>query len=97
MVNRILWDAIVHRRAIRFMFRDHERTAEPHCYGVSADGRELLRAYQVDGYSKSGPLPGWRTYEVSEMTEISLGVQFAAPREDYHRDDSKLARILVQL
>jgi hypothetical protein len=75
-VSRVLWDAIVNRRTISFVFRGHVRTAEPHCYGLSSDGRELLKAYQVAGYSKSAPLPGWRTYEVVKMLEINVGPHF---------------------
>jgi hypothetical protein len=96
-MNRVVWDAILGLRTLRFVYRGGARTVEPHCYGVGSDERELLRAYQVAGYSASGQPPGWRTFEISEMKDIEPGSQFSGPRPGYRRDDPTIARIIAQL
>lgn len=46
------------------------RLIEPHAYGLSKKGRELLKAYQVSGYSNSGHPTGWKTFRVDKITAI---------------------------
>jgi hypothetical protein len=46
------------------------RLIEPHAYGLSKKGKELLKAYQVSGHSNSGHPTGWKTFRVDRITAI---------------------------
>ncbi|MCK4764503.1 MAG: hypothetical protein KAW12_20050 [Candidatus Aminicenantes bacterium] len=46
--------AIREKKVIRFYYESGNRTVEPFCFGVSSAGNNLLRGFQIDGFSKSG-------------------------------------------
>jgi hypothetical protein len=79
-LDQLLRKAIEMRRMIRFRYKDQERVAEPHDYGIQ-NGIVRLFCYQVGGRS-SGRLPGWRMINVSEMRDCGMvEKQFAGNRE----------------
>jgi hypothetical protein len=46
------------------------RLIEPHAYGLSKKGKELLKAFQLSGHSNSGHPTGWKTFRVDRITAI---------------------------
>jgi hypothetical protein len=79
-LNRTLLEAVRARHLLRFRYKDQDRIAEPHDYGVQK-GIVRLFCYQVGGRS-SKPLPGWRLVDVSEMQDCEIMEQrFAGNRE----------------
>src|SRR5579884_285452 len=64
-LDTLIRKAIRNRRLIQFQYKNHERIAEPHDYGVQ-NGIVRLFCYQVGGRS-TGRLPGWRMINVSKM------------------------------
>jgi len=69
-LDRTLREAIEKKHLIRFRYKNQERIAEPHDYGVQK-GTVRLFCYQVGGRS-SGRLPGWRMVNVSEMQNCEI-------------------------
>jgi hypothetical protein len=60
-MNQQICNAIRERRLIRFYYDGYQRIVQPYAYGIHKDtGNEVLRAYQVGGYSSSGDIPDWR-------------------------------------
>ena len=53
-VHVLVCQAIAQRKVIRFHYDGGTRDIEPHVHGVGKDGGELLRGYQVSGFSRSG-------------------------------------------
>jgi WYL domain len=95
-MDQLLREAIRTRRLIRFRYKDQERIAEPHDYGIQ-NGIVRLFCYQVAGYS-SGRLPGWRLVNVSEMRDCKiLEKKFAGNRETpsgtHHKWDEVFIRV----
>ncbi|HWX54872.1 MAG TPA: WYL domain-containing protein [Verrucomicrobiae bacterium] len=95
-IHEILLDAIHRRRLIRFLFDGKERTAEPHDYGVQ-NGVTRLLAYQTGGQS-SGRLPGWRWFDVTRTSNLSLLDQpfpgnRPSPTGKHHQWDTVFARV----
>jgi hypothetical protein len=70
VLDRTLRVAIKKKRLIRFRYKNQERVAEPHDYGVQK-GTVRLLCYQVGGRS-AGKLPGWRMVNVSEMQDCEI-------------------------
>ena len=48
---------IAQRLLLSFVYDGLPRVVEPHLVGYSTTGKQLLRAYQVDGQSESGKIP----------------------------------------
>jgi len=95
-VNSLLVQAIRTKHLIRFRYKDQERVAEPHDYGIQ-NGTVRLFCYQVSGQS-STRLPGWRLVNVLEMCDCEvLAKRFSGNRETassrHHRWDELFARV----
>lgn len=69
-MNTALCAAIRDRAIIEFFYNGGIRKAEPYCYGMSRTGNELLRAYQIGGYSSSGQSVGWKLFDVSKINHL---------------------------
>jgi hypothetical protein len=98
MMNQTIINAINNMEILSFTYKGNHRIVEPHAYGMGSDGDDLLRAYQVGGYSSSGRLPKWRLFEVNEIDNLSLtGEKFDGVRPNYNRNDKVMDRIYAQL
>jgi hypothetical protein len=79
-------EAIHKRRQLRIAYGGGQRVIEPYVYGAS-EAHELLRAYQVSGFSLSRER-GWKIFHVEDITEIAmLDEQIGEPRQGYMRND----------
>lgn len=92
-------DAIQNRKRLTVTYDPGERLIEPHAVGYSKAGDILLRAYQVDGVSKSGEPENWKLFRLDRMTDASgNGGSFSEPREGYKQNDSAMSGgIIAQL
>lgn len=96
-MNSLVVDAIRARKLMSVYYNGGERTIEPHCYGVSKANNELLRLYQIDGYSSKGEL-GWKLFKVKNILSIKiLDENFASPRPEYKKNDKVMKRVFAQL
>jgi predicted DNA-binding transcriptional regulator YafY len=92
-----IYTAIHERRRLRFTYDSGTRVVEPYAYGVGDGGRELLRAYQISGFSRSRER-GWKLFHVDEMTDITLlEGTFEGPRLGYMRNDPSMTKIYCEL
>lgn len=97
-MNRTICDAIKSMRTLKFDYGGGTRIVEPHCYGVSRKGNELLRAYQTSGYSESGETEGWKLFSVEEISSVQFGAnEFSGPRPQYNSRDRAMASIYCAL
>lgn len=84
-MNQSIITAIQHKYVLRINYGGGDRIIEPHCYGVSREGKELLRAYQVEGFSQSGKPTEWKLFRVDEIKSMqSTGNTFLVPRPGYN-------------
>jgi hypothetical protein len=99
MMNQTIINAINNMGILSFIYKGKPRVVEPHAYGMSSYGNDLLRAYQVGGYSSSsGRLPKWRLFEVNEINNLSpTDEKFNEARPGYHSNDQIMVRIYAQL
>jgi len=97
-VNALVCQAIRERRIIRLHYDGGLRDVEPHFHGASSEGNDLLRAYQVGGYSRSGQPHGWRTFRLDHASALAVTDRtFSVPRPDYDPEDSSMATIYCRL
>ena len=83
--------AINERKLIELDYEPGYRIIEPHAYGFSKDGNELLRAYQLEGASASGEHENWKLFRVDRITQLAvLDQHFDHPRPGYRQGDSAM-------
>lgn len=93
-MDTLICEAISGRAVLQFSYEGMSRTVEPHTHGTSKAGNEVLRAYQIGGYSKSGRVPTWRMYEVSKMSGLrQTGQVFSGTRPMYNPDDKDMISV----
>ncbi len=90
-MNYSMQNAINERRLIRLDYEPGQRLIEPHAYGLSSKGDELLRAFQVSGASASGVHHDWKLFRVDRINSLTvLNERFDGPRPEYRRGDSAM-------
>jgi len=55
---------------IIFRYGDSDRVAAPFVIGISSGGNPLMRAYQLEGISRSGKGEGWRIFQIRKMENV---------------------------
>ncbi|MBS3918896.1 MAG: hypothetical protein KG012_14140 [Deltaproteobacteria bacterium] len=55
---------------IVFKYGDSDRVAAPFVLGISSGGNPLMRAYQLEGISRSGKGEGWRVFQIVKMENV---------------------------
>ncbi len=93
--------AISNKKPLRFLYDDDVavRIVEPYCFGESKTGADVLRAYQIRGYSSSGAPKGWRLFDVSKITRLTILEEetIDGKRRDYNPNDAAMVRFYCRL
>lgn len=94
----LICDAIRRRHLISFGYEGHSRVVEPHTYGQNEAGHDMLSAWLVRGYTKSGTAGGWRNYLVADIQGVTvMEEEFAGPRPGYNPSDRRFGRFYCRL
>ena len=90
--------AIEDLKLISFSYHGYSRVVEPHTYGEDKKGHRALRAFQVQGGSKSGRVPDWKPFHRDKMHGVTvLQETFAGQRDGYRKGDPFFSTILCEL
>lgn len=87
-------EAIRSRSVLEIYYDGGTRIIEPHCHGTSTAGNEVLRAFQVSGYSNSGRPHDWKLFVVSKIRNMNVRNQtFLENRPLYSPRDKNMSQI----
>jgi hypothetical protein len=95
-MDHAICEAIRLRQRLAFRYDGRERVVEPYCHGTTGTGAEALRAIQVAGESRSGPLPSrtGKLWRVDKMIALRLlEARFEPNDPHYHPDDKAMREI----
>jgi predicted DNA-binding transcriptional regulator YafY len=71
-----LFDAIRARRVVEMEYRSDppsaRRVVQPHIAYLTSHNEVCVDGYQIDGPTTSGPLPGWRLFDVSKINAVTV-------------------------
>ena len=70
MLDRLIRNAIEHRRLLRFRYLNRDRIVEPHDYGIIGGSIDLF-TFQIGG-SSSKALPDWRLMFVNGISDAHM-------------------------
>lgn len=97
-MNHTVYQATAARRLLEFHYDGGRRTVESYCHGVNANGRDLLRAYQVSGFSRSGSPTGWRLFDLGKISGlVVLDGTVTGGRPGYNPSDSDMTMIYCRV
>jgi hypothetical protein len=92
MAGAELRAAIRQRHVIEFRYGGRPRVAHPHAIFIASTGTHCLDAVQVGGRSSSGPLPGWRRFDLNDIEDVTVredgfevDPEFEVRARDYRR------------
>lgn len=90
--------AIESRKIIIFNYDGGSRRVEPYCYDISNKGKELLRAYQISGFSRSRNPSGWKLFHVSKIKGLQIvNEKYIKNRPGYNPRDPSMERIYCRV
>lgn len=81
--------AISQRHVITFAYDGLSRVVEPYCHGRGSDGKELLRAFQIAGTSRTRGV-GWKLFEVRRIVGLKVTDQEFFRRPGYNPADAAM-------
>ena len=96
-MKQIIIQAIENKKLLELIYDGGRRVVEPHCFGRNSKGNEIVRAFQVDGYSSTGKM-GWKLYDIAKVSSLILIDEvFLNPRPDYVKGDKGMTIIYCEL
>ena len=97
-MNQNICFAIQAKRIIAFYYDGGLRKIEPYCHGVAKKDNEVLRAFQISGYSRSGSQIGLKLFSVSKISNLKiLDEIFQSIKHDYNPNDPVMSRIFCRV
>jgi len=98
MYRDVILRALDERRALHITYAGSApRLVQPHAIVRKADGTEILEAYQLSGFSDSGPEHGWRTFEVSRIDFAESQTEAFEPRRDFRPVSGESGIVIAQI
>jgi hypothetical protein len=88
-VNKTICKAISRRLLLEFEYRGLRRVVAPYCHGTTAQGREVLRAIQVEGESASGGFGFGKLWLIDEISHLSVTDQPFSPNDPNYNPNDK--------
>ena len=94
-------DSIKNRKVVVIYYDGDEpggrglREIEPVCFGISKDGNDVVRAWDVEGsshtaYKGEQPLPGWRLFRRDKILSLKpTGENFTEMKPNFNPDGDK--------
>jgi hypothetical protein len=97
-MNKQIVSAIKKKLVLRFVYNGKERVVEPQTYGVSKTGKEVLRARQIGGGSRSGQSRIAKLFDVEKLSGLkNTDEQFAEALPEHNPNDSAMAEVFATL
>ncbi|MDO8446413.1 MAG: hypothetical protein Q7T53_10000 [Deltaproteobacteria bacterium] len=97
-MNQAIIKAIKEKRCLSFMYDNHPRVVEPHCYGITRKEKEAIRCYQIRGTGKRLNESPWHLMTLDKIMSLQLLEEtFDKPRHGYNKGDEHMIKILCEL
>jgi hypothetical protein len=93
-IEAIVQGAILERRALSFTYEGDSlpsRTGHPHALFLSATGETLVDVFQIAGFTSTGSLPCWRSFNVDKITSARRLDSTYEPAPGWDPDGPKYA------
>ena len=89
--------AILEHRVASFTYHGLSRTVEPHLIGLHEAGEPMLVGYQTGGGSRSGEVPGWRSFVTTEIEAVDAEGEVFVPRSGFTPENHGMEEIFARV
>jgi hypothetical protein len=80
----LICTAVRQKKTARFGYEGASIIAEPFCVGVSTDGKEVMKGFQI-----AGGASGWRLYEIAKMQNFDITkLTFGLTRQGFKAEEN---------
>lgn len=94
----VIIKAINEKRLLSVFYDGGERKIAPCCYGNGRKGQELLRCWQISGFSQSGEIPAWKLMTVEKMQNVQiLDESFTTPAGYDTAGDKTIPHVIAKI
>jgi hypothetical protein len=92
-----LVDAVGRRRVVELVYDGDPipRLVEPHAVYRASTGKVMLDGFQLAGPTHSGPIPGWRQFEVERIESVVVRDMPFVPAPDYRPESDRYAHGVI--
>ncbi len=97
MIKSNLKEAMKGLKKVIVNYKGTNRVIEPYLTGINFKGNEVLRAYQVSGYSSSGDLPAWRLFLIADINNVDVLEEYFEINDQYNPNDKAMKAILFRV
>ena len=98
MLHTVACTALRAKKCLELRYDGFTRVVEVHAVGVTKDGNEVMRVWQVRGGSNSRKPAGFKLLRLDEaFTAHMTDEQSNAPRPDYKRGDPAMKIIYCEV
>lgn len=88
-MNNLICQAIDNKSIIVFDYNGVKCTVEPHCYGITNNGEEVIYGYQINTDPNK-----WDVFLISKISSLALyGQYFSRARDGFNTDKIGFASI----
>ena len=96
-VGERLVRGVLDHRVLSLIYHGERRVVEPYLVGIHEAGEPVLVGYQTGGGSRSGELPGWRTFITTAIDEVEVTDEaFAGARGDLNLSAHTMLEIFAR-
>ena len=96
-MNQVIIDAITEQRLLSLWWQGGTRTVQPHAYGLNTKGNDMMRSWQVSGFSRSHKIPAWKPILVNDARSFVMLDDHFDPHDQYQPNDKHLTHIYAQI
>jgi hypothetical protein len=97
-MDQTIVSAIKNKEVLKFIYNGKLRIVEPQTYGVSSAGREVLRARQIGGGSRSGQSRIAKLFDLEKIVGLKkTGDHFCKALPQHNPNDNAMVEIFASL
>lgn len=98
MDKTVACDALRQGKCLELRYDGFTRIVEVHAVGVTKEGNDVMRVWQVSGGSVSKENSGWKEFRLDEAFSARItDKKSEAPRRGYKRGDKGISRIVCEI
>lgn len=84
-MKNMICTAVKQRKTVKFSYEGAAVIAEPFCFGIAANGKEVMKGYQIAGGGGSG----WKLFEIAKIQKVEITkVSFGLTRSDFNAKEN---------
>jgi hypothetical protein len=96
-MNQAIVEAIQNKKQLAIEYKGALRVVDPHAYGIDKNGELKLRAYQTNNDGDASKVEGWRLFDETKITMLTVLPSTSTIREGYNPADAVFVNTIANV